>query len=208
MYAMGIPDFQSIMLPLLQTISDGKEYRVREAVEALSATFGLSDEERSDLMPSGTDSTFNNRVRWAAFHLQKAELLHKPRRGYLKITGRGRSVLEANPATVDLRYLKRYPEYVSFREKRKEDEEVNVTTGGNSIVTPTDKILDEQTPEEAMVLHIGRYAAIWPKTCWSRSRHALQTSLTSWSWTCWSAWVTAAPSPMRAKFSPKAATVV
>ncbi|MBA2713068.1 MAG: restriction endonuclease [Rubrobacteraceae bacterium] len=147
---MAIPDFQSVMLPLLQTISDGREYRVREAVEALSATFGLSDEERSDLMPSGTDSTFNNRVRWAAFHLQKAELLHKPRRGYLKITVRGRSVLEENPATVDLRYLKQYPEYLSFREKRKENDEVNPTIAGNNIATPTDKILDEQTPEEAI----------------------------------------------------------
>ena len=74
----------------------------------------LSEQHRSEFLPRGKEPVFNNRVRWAGFHLNKAQLLSKPRRGYLKITTRGLSVLKRGPAKIDLKLLKEYPEYSAF----------------------------------------------------------------------------------------------
>ena len=81
---MGIPDFQSIMLPLLDFARDRQDHSLREAIEALAETFGLTDEERKELLPSGLQTAFDNRVSWARTYLKKASLLETPKRGYSK----------------------------------------------------------------------------------------------------------------------------
>ena len=86
--AMAIPDYQSVMLPLLRYAADGQEHSVREAIEALADEFHLTDEERKELLPSGGQATFDNRVGWARTYMKKAGLLESPRRSYFKITGR------------------------------------------------------------------------------------------------------------------------
>lgn len=101
---MAIPDYQTIMLPLLDFASDGNEHRFREAVEALAEHFGLSKEERLELLPSGRYPAFDNRVGWAGTYLKKAGLLEGPRRGYLKITARGLSLLEESPGKIDAKF--------------------------------------------------------------------------------------------------------
>lgn len=80
---MTIPDFQTIMLPLLNFASDGKEHRFRDVIEALAEQFRLSEEERLKMLPSGRAPKFANRVGWATTHLSKAGLIERPRRGYL-----------------------------------------------------------------------------------------------------------------------------
>jgi restriction system protein len=90
---MIIPAYQTIMLPLLGFVSDGKEHHVREAAEAIAKHFVLNEEERPELLPSGKQQTFNNRVSWAGTYMKAAELIEKPRRGYLRITERGLSLL-------------------------------------------------------------------------------------------------------------------
>jgi restriction system protein len=72
---MAIPDYQTIMLPVLQLASDGQEHRFRDAVEQLAANFELTDAERSELLPSGTAPIFDNRVGWARTYLKQAGLL-------------------------------------------------------------------------------------------------------------------------------------
>lgn len=114
---MTIPDFQTIMLPLLAFASDGKEHRFREAVEYLAEHFGLDQEERLELLPSGRYPTFDNRVGWANTYMKKAGLIEGPRRGYLKITPRGLSVLKEQPDTISSEFLKRYQEFVDFQQK-------------------------------------------------------------------------------------------
>ena len=111
---MAIPDFQTIMLPLLKLVSDGEEHHGQKIIKHLVERFDLSEQHRSEFLPSGKEPVFNNRVRWAGFHLNKAQLLSKPRRGYLKITIRGLSVLKRGPAKIDLKLLKEYPEYSAF----------------------------------------------------------------------------------------------
>ena len=112
-----MPNFQSIMLPLLTMVSDGREYRFRDAVEALAEQFRLSEEERLELLPSGRAPKFANRVGWATTHLSKAGLIERPRRGYLTITERGLSLIKEDPDTVNLKLLDRYPEHATFRNK-------------------------------------------------------------------------------------------
>jgi restriction system protein len=83
---MSIPDFQSIMLPLLKFADDQQEHSLREAIERLAQTFELSDQERKELLPSGQQAIFDNRVGWASTHLKKAGLLESARRSFFKIT--------------------------------------------------------------------------------------------------------------------------
>ena len=137
---MTIPDFQTIMLPLLKLAQDGKEHSINEAVEMLSGLFNLPEEEKSKLLPSGQQPIFYNRVGWARTYLKKAKLLEDPRRGYFRITERGREVLQKELKSIDMRFLRQFPEYIEFRESVRE-----------TATTPEiDESLDELTPEEAL----------------------------------------------------------
>lgn len=119
---MSIPDYQSIMLPLLEFAGDGREHTVREAIEFLATWFGLNDQERKMLLPSGQQAIFDNRVGWARTYLKKAGLLESPRRGYFRITSRGLEVLRAKPSKIDVSFLEQFPEFVEFRSRRREIE--------------------------------------------------------------------------------------
>ncbi len=102
------------MLPLLKFSADGKEHTPREAVDALAKLFNLTDSDRQELLPSGTQRVFDNRVAWTKTHILKAGLLESPRRSYFKITDKGRLVLAQNPAFINIAFLRQYPEYVLF----------------------------------------------------------------------------------------------
>lgn len=109
-----IPDFQSIMLPLLKYAGDKKEHSVRNAIETLADEFNLTEEERKGLLQSGQQTIFDNRVGWAKTHLKKASLLELTKRGYFRITDTGLKVLDDNPQEINVKYLKQYPEFVEF----------------------------------------------------------------------------------------------
>jgi restriction system protein len=140
---MAIPDYQTVMLPLLDFVSDGKERHIREAVEALAAEFDLNEDERLELLPSGKQPTFNNRVNCASTYMKEAGLVEKPRRGYLKITARGLSVLNAKPKAINSKFLERCPEFIAFREKSGKSIKPKPPQGNG-------REEDEQTPIEAI----------------------------------------------------------
>ena len=108
---MSIPDFQSIMLPLLEYLQDGKEHSSREMNQALADHFQLTQEDKEQLLPSGSQKVFTNRLAWAKAHLKMAGLLHAPKRGIAVITERGVDILRQNPGHIDLKLLKQFPEY-------------------------------------------------------------------------------------------------
>jgi restriction system protein len=137
---MAIPDFQSIMLPLLKYLEDKKEHHIREAIETLSQQFGLTPEERKTLLASGQQYVFDNRVGWARTYLKKAGLIETTRRGYLKITERGLQVIQENPKEINVRYLMKFPEFVEFRSLKREKEEPDKEKEAG--------IVDLLTPEE------------------------------------------------------------
>jgi restriction system protein len=85
-----IPDYQTVMLPLLRLAADGQELSLRGSIERLADEFGLSEDERKELLPSGSQATFDNRVGWARTYMKKAGLVDSPRRGHFRITQRGR----------------------------------------------------------------------------------------------------------------------
>jgi len=117
---MAIPDYQSIMLPLLKFVQDGREYSFRETVEALAGQFGLTPSERKELLPSGQQAIFDNRVGWARTYLKKAGLLKSARRGFFQITDRGIKTIKENLREINVKYLKRFDEFVEFQTAKKD----------------------------------------------------------------------------------------
>lgn len=110
---MTIPDYQTLMLPLLKIAAEG-ETTVLAAETTLADAFALSEAERAELLPSGKQRVFHNRVHWAKFYLQKAGLLKSPKRGKFAITELGKDVLSEPPSAIDVSFLKRFPAFVSF----------------------------------------------------------------------------------------------
>ena len=102
---MPIPDFQSMMRPLLQAHADGKEHINRDLVSQIAEQFGLSDEDRRELLPSGVARVFDNRIGWAKSHISQAGLITAPRRAISMISERGREALLHHPERIDLRVL-------------------------------------------------------------------------------------------------------
>ena len=115
---MPIPDYQAIMLPLLKLSGDGKEHTLREAMDALAQFFKLTEEEIKELLPSGTQQRFLNRVVWARVYMAKAGLLESPKRGSFVITERGKKVLSQRPTAINGTYLRQFPEFVAFKNLR------------------------------------------------------------------------------------------
>jgi len=112
---MAIPDFQTVMLPLLALSKDEQEHSNSEALDVLAGVFDLTEAERKELLPSGQQAIFDNRVAWARTHMKMAGLFESTRRGYFRITKRGLAVLAGNPQRVDMRFLQSFPEYRTAR---------------------------------------------------------------------------------------------
>jgi restriction system protein len=102
---MVVPDFQSFMLPLLNFATDGNEHSQSEAANALSHHFAITESDRREMLPSGRQTRFDNRVAWAASYLRKAGFLESTRRGRFKITKRGLEIQRSNPARIDVKFL-------------------------------------------------------------------------------------------------------
>jgi restriction system protein len=134
---MSIPDFQSVMRPLLEHLEDGRERTTQETLEAMAAHFGLTEDERLVLLPSGRQPVFTNRVAWAKSHLKGAGCLESPRRAVYKITDRGRHLLSSQAGRIDMRALQQFAEYQEFRRPGERKDE-----------TPQAPAVDEMTPEE------------------------------------------------------------
>ena len=136
---MAIPDFQSIMLPLLEFVSDCVNHDNSEAIEYIATRFNLTEQDRKQLLPSGQQRVLGNRVAWARVHMRMAGLLENRARGIFGITQRGREVLEQKPPKINLKFLQSFPDYIEWRSKKKETEEASATDDDSS-----------QTPEEAL----------------------------------------------------------
>ncbi|OEU70820.1 MAG: restriction endonuclease [Desulfovibrio sp. S3730MH75] len=141
---MAIPDYQTLMLPVLKLASDSKEHKFRDAVEQLADEFSLTSEERSEFLPSGNQAVFNNRVGWARSYLKQAGLLADPKRGFFTITEKGIELLASNPSEITTETLSQYPEFIEFRNRRKTSKEKDNT----EVAQQTFDSL--QTPEDAL----------------------------------------------------------
>ena len=136
---MAIPDYQTIMSPLLELAGDNKSHRVHDAVDLLAQQFTLTDQERREVIPSGRVSRFHNNVTWARTYLKKAGLLEDPKRGEFRITERGRQVLAGGHGSIGVRFLEQFDDFRNFKTARRTPQ-------------PDTAKLDfpEETPEEAL----------------------------------------------------------
>ena len=112
---MAVPDYQTFMLPLLKAAAGSDEHRLSEVIEIIAAQMRLTDDDREELLPSGTQTKLVNRVSWAKTYLTKAALLESVGHGRFRITARGREVLNGNPPSINAAFLTRFPEFREFR---------------------------------------------------------------------------------------------
>jgi restriction system protein len=131
-----------VILVLLKFTGDNKEHSLRDAIESLAEYFKLTPDEQQELLASGSQAIFDNRVGWSKTHLLKAGLLESPRRSIFKITERGLMVLGDNPLQINMAYLRRFPEYIDFIKP----------SNGSSSNEITEKIdVFEATPQEILI---------------------------------------------------------
>lgn len=135
---MTIPSFQEINLPLLKLASDNQVRALALARRDMAQYFNLSEAEENELLPSGRQTRFANRVAWAKVYLERAGLLSSPKRGQFQITGRGQGVLANPPAVIDIKFLEGFPEFQAFRARPQE------------AAAPQDESHEVATPEEAL----------------------------------------------------------
>lgn len=144
---MAIPDFQSLMLPLLKLASNQQPWRLRDAVEALGDEYKLTQDERTELLPSGRAPLFYNRVAWAKTFLDKAGILITPIRGQFQITEQGLALLAKNPAKITTKDLRNYPSFVAFQNNgnSKEEKQASNPTAELDLeqVIPPEELLDK-----------------------------------------------------------------
>lgn len=137
-----IPDYQSIMLPFLKKTSNGEIYKFRDLIEELAIDYNLTEEEQKELLPSGQQPIFDNRVGWANTYLKKAGLLKSEKRGYLQITEKGKKILLDNPKEINIKFLRQFPDFNKFTKFKK---------NGTIKTKEIKEIAEEsQTPEEML----------------------------------------------------------
>ena len=140
-----IPDYQSLMLPVLRKATV-QETGIADVVEQLAFEFKLTADDLAELLPSGKQTTFANRVHWAKTYLKQAGLVEPTRRGFFKITERGKQALAQNPSKIDIKFLSQFSEFNAFRERKEEGGPTQSKTTVPSII----ETLEEQTPDEVM----------------------------------------------------------
>jgi restriction system protein len=142
---MAVPDFQTIMRPLLVTLDDGQDHAITAVRARLATEFNLTEEELEEQIPSGRAKTFANRVGWATTHLYRCGLIARPKRSVYRITDRGRDVLKDNPSRVDLKVLGQFPELKEFRQSKVAGDGAGIDPAA---VATSVGATSEQTPEE------------------------------------------------------------
>ncbi|NBC19804.1 MAG: restriction endonuclease, partial [Alphaproteobacteria bacterium] len=134
-----IPDYQSLMRPVLEHAAKG-EVRIGDLIETLSEELGLTDEEREEMLPSGRQSVFSNRVHWAKTYLKQAGLVRPTRRAHFVITQRGQAALADPSATIDNAYMKQFEEFRAFQNRSSDHYTQTETNDGSGEITPDEAL--------------------------------------------------------------------
>lgn len=138
---MAVPDFQSFFKPLLDLAADGIEHSIKEARGWIAENMQLSEEDLAERLPSGTQSTFDNRVAWAKSYFVQAKVLESTKRAHFRITDRGRDLHKQGHERIDIRILNKYPEFLEFHAPQKTDK----------IETQSTEVEEQSsTPEEVL----------------------------------------------------------
>lgn len=142
---MSVPDYQSLMLPVLEQSALG-EVRIGDVVDRLAKDLNLSEHELSELIPSGKQTTFSNRVHWAKSYLKQAGLVEATRRAHFQISERGKEILKSGIQKIDINYLKKFPEFIAFQNRSSSDNVFEELSSPSNL----EAIDISQTPDDLM----------------------------------------------------------
>jgi len=152
------------MLPVLKIAGDGQEHRISDVIRQLAHDFRLTEEEQQQLLPSGKQTTFSNRVHWARTYLVQAGLLEATKRAHFRITDRGRRVLAEGPSRIDNEYLSQFAEFIQFRERNRLP---GTPASANTVEAPAPPALT-QTPDELLRSTVKQIEAALRKELYDR----------------------------------------
>lgn len=160
-----IPDFQTIMLPLLKFLKDGDQYLLAEVVLGLANHFKLSEDDLRVKVPSGQQPMFKNRVTWAISYLKNAGLINYPQRGVYQITDTGKQLLKENIDSINISYLKKFDAFKKWQSTYSESVQESTVAYVSNQETPeelignTIKALNEELSLDLLQVIKGKTAA-------------------------------------------------
>ncbi len=150
---MAIPDYQSLMLPVLKSCANGEEHQVRSITEKVTAALQLSSEDSQKLLPSGQQTIVENRIAWARAYLKKAGLIESTKRAHVRLTTEGKNVLASSPTRIDNAFLMKFKSFSQWREDSK------TPSARLDPVTSSGANADWQTPAEVLEQAYGALRA-------------------------------------------------
>ena len=141
---MSVPKYDELMKPLLVAVSDGETYKMKDVTALLAEQLNLSSADLAEMLPSGRQTVFKNRVAWAKTYLKKAGLLDSPARATIVITNAGKQVVADNPEKIDSKYLEQFPSFVDFASASEPLDDSNPAPAAPkpSDMTPDDQLED------------------------------------------------------------------
>lgn len=164
---MSVPAFQELFLPILAYIADGKEHTKQDVAEHLSQLLQLTQGDLSEMLPSGKQTKFLNRIAWTRTYFGKALLVEATARGRFRITQRGRDLLATNPTLLNVKTLKQYPEFQTFHQGGNDDAQ------DESVPGIVQAVVSDETPEEQLE---SRYQALRKELAGLLLQQVLQVS--------------------------------
>ena len=159
-----IPKYEKFMLPLLSFLSDSKEHVLREIQPAMAEYFNISEDEQNELLPSGTQTIFKNRVGWAATYLKKAGLISSSKRAHFKITDLGHSLLNEKPQEITSKSLEKYKNFTDFKTTKKKISDIKSSTDEFSI-SSTNPEEELELAHQNLHTELGSELLITIKSC-------------------------------------------
>ena len=140
---MPVPDFQSLMKPVLEALSNGAATPISDVRARVAASEALAPGDLREVLPSGRQSVFDNRVGWAVTYMARAGLVERVRRGTYRLTEAGGKLLAQAPARIDKRTLQAIPVYAEWIGSVRES-----PPGKGAVPVQAEESTD--TPEEAL----------------------------------------------------------
>lgn len=139
---MAVPKYDELMKPLLIAVSDGETYKMKDVTALLAEQLNLSSDDLAEMLPSGRQTVFKNRVGWAKTYLKKAGLLESPARATIVITDAGKKVVADNPEKIDSKYLEQFPSFVDFASAPESED--------NAVPAPAAPAPTDLTPDDQL----------------------------------------------------------
>ena len=137
---MAVPDFQTMMLPVLTALADSKPHSIREISETAAKAMGVSEEDRQEQLPSGNATKWGNRIAWIASHFKFAGVITRPARSQIQITERGLQILKGNPTRVDIKTLQQFAEYQAAKSQKKDSGKPTVEIEEEPVTPPLETL--------------------------------------------------------------------